>query len=90
MKEISVSEMFRQMGFAFQGQAEVETLRARAGEDALVLNHAAIRCLLAIELTYIRAVEPERPWCCVTWGRLVPQPMRGRPKSFVNHGRGLS
>jgi hypothetical protein len=29
----------------------------------------------------------ERPWCCVTWGRSVPQRMRRRPKSFVNHGR---
>jgi hypothetical protein len=26
----------------------------------------------------------------LTWGRSVPQRMRGKPKSFVNHGRGLS
>jgi hypothetical protein len=30
-----------------------------------------------------------RPWCCVTWGQ-VPQRMRRRPKSSVNHGQGLS
>ena len=29
-----------------------------------------------------------RPWCCVTWGHL--QRTRRRPKSLVNHGKGLS